>query len=66
MFCEEAMTIAKAKNALLVLQSTKHATPMKIQNNKGKIDRHCTNYGMTNHDVETCKKKKEQTIMVTT
>jgi alpha-acetolactate decarboxylase len=65
MFCEEGMTIAKAKNALLVLQSMKHATPTKIQNNKGKIDKHCTNCGMTNHNVETCKKKKEQTIVTT-
>ncbi len=30
-----------------------------------KIDKHCTNSGMTNHNVETCKKKKEQTTTAT-
>ncbi len=31
-----------------------------------KINKYCTNYGMTNHNVATCKKKKEQTIVATT
>jgi hypothetical protein len=34
------------------------------QNNIGKIDKYCTNCGMNNHNVETCRKKKEHTIMV--
>jgi hypothetical protein len=31
-----------------------------------KIDKYCTNCGMINHNVETCKKKKEHTIVATT
>jgi hypothetical protein len=65
MLCEESMTTIEARNALLVLQSTKQVAPTKTQNNIGKIDKCCTNYGMTNHNVETCKKKKEQTIVAT-
>ncbi len=38
---------------------------MKTHNNTRKTDKHCTNYGMMNHNVETCRKKKEQTIVVT-
>ncbi len=38
----------------------------KIQSNIGKIDKHYTNCGMTNHNVETCRNKKEQTIVATT
>jgi hypothetical protein len=40
--------------------------PPKTHNNTRKIDKYCTNYGMINHNVETCKKKKEQTIVATT
>jgi hypothetical protein len=39
---------------------------MKIQSNIGKTDKHCTNCGMTNHNVETCRKKKEETTVATT
>ncbi len=63
MFCEESMTIAKAKSALSVPSNTKQATPMKTQSNTGKIDKHCTNCEMMNHNVETCKKNKEQTMV---
>jgi hypothetical protein len=38
---------------------------MKTLNNTGKINKHYTNCGMTNHNVETHKKKKEQTTMAT-
>jgi hypothetical protein len=37
----------------------------KNKSNIGKFDKHYTNCGMTNHDVETCKKKKKQTAMTT-
>ncbi len=66
MLCEEGMTITKVRSALLVRHNAKHATPSKTQSNTGKINKHCTNYGMKNHNVETCKKKKKQTIMATT
>jgi len=65
MLCEEGMTILKARNAFSVPQNTKQVVPTKTQGNIGKIDKYCTNYGMTNHNVETCKKKKEQTIVAT-
>ncbi len=61
---EEGLTIAKARNALSLPQTTKQTTLAKTQNTIGQIDKHCTNYGMTNHNVETCKKKK-QTIVAT-
>jgi hypothetical protein len=38
---------------------------MKILNNTRKIDKHCANCGMTNHNVETRRKKKEQTTVAT-
>jgi hypothetical protein len=60
------MITIKARSALLISQNTKHAIPTKTKNNTRKIDKHCTNCGMTNDNVETCKKKKEQSIMATT
>ncbi len=65
MLCEEGMTTAEARSALLVPQSTKHATLAKTQSNTKKTNKHCTNCGMTNHNVETCRKNKEQTMMAT-
>jgi hypothetical protein len=65
MLCEEGMTTVEARNALLVPRNTKHATLAKTQSNTKKIDKHCTNCGMTNHNVKTCIKKKEQTTMAT-
>ncbi len=62
MLCEKGMIIIEAKSAFLVLQNIKQTTPWKTLNNTRKIDKNCTNYGMMNHNVETCKKKKEQTI----
>ncbi len=53
MLCEEGMTIAKAKSALLVPYSTKQATPEKTQSNTRKTHKYYTNFGMTNHNVET-------------
>jgi hypothetical protein len=65
MLCEEGMTIAKTRSALLVPQSIKQAIPTKTQSNTGKNDKHYTNCGMTNHNVGTCRKKKEQTMVAT-
>jgi hypothetical protein len=59
------MTIAETRSTLSVPQNTKHATTTKTQSNARKTDKHYTNYGMTNHNVETCKKKKEQTMGTT-
>jgi hypothetical protein len=59
MLCEENMTTIEARSALLVPQNTKHATLTKTHSNVGKTEKYCTNYGMMNHNVETCKKKKE-------
>jgi len=66
MVYEEGMTTIELRSALSIPQSTKHATPTKTQSNIGKTNKHCTNCGMTNHNVETCKKKKKQTTMATT
>ncbi len=66
MLCEKGMTTAKTRSAFSVPHSIKQATPTKTQSNIGKIDKYCTNCGMINHNVETCRKKKEQTTMVTT
>ncbi len=66
MLCEEGMTTTKARSALLVPQNTKQVALAKTQNNTRKIDKQCTNCGMTNHNVETCRKKKEQTTLATT
>jgi len=59
MLCEKDMTITKIRSALSIPHDTKEATSVKTQNNIKKTNKHCTNYGMTNHNVETCKKKKE-------
>ncbi len=59
MLYEEGMTTAKARNVLSIPQSTKQAPPPKTQSNTWKINKYCTNYGMINHNVETCKKKKK-------
>jgi len=66
MLCEEDMTTIEARSALLVPQSTKHATPSKTQSNTRKNNKHCSNCGMTNHNVKTCINKKEHTTMATT
>jgi hypothetical protein len=59
MLCEEGMTTIEARSALLVPQSNKQTTPTKTKSNTWKTNKHCTNCGMTNHNVETCKKKKK-------
>jgi hypothetical protein len=58
MLCEEGMITAKTRSALLVPWNIKHVGLAKTQSNIG-YNKHCTNYGMTNHNVETFKKKKE-------
>jgi hypothetical protein len=65
MLCEGGMTTIEARSALSIPQNTKHATLAKTKSNTWKIDKHCTNCGMTNQIVETCK-KKEQTMVATT
>jgi len=59
MLPEEGMIIAKTRSAFSIPHNTKHATPPKTKNNIKKTNKYYTNYGMTNHNVETCKKKKE-------
>jgi hypothetical protein len=56
------MTIAEARSALSISQNIKHATPQKTQSNTRKIDNLCTNYGMINHTMETCRKKEYITV----
>jgi hypothetical protein len=65
MLCEEGMINVKAKSALLVPRNTKHVTLVKTQSNIGKTNKHCTNYGMKYHNLETCIKNKEETIVAT-
>jgi hypothetical protein len=59
MLCEKGMIIVEARSALLVPQSIKQVVPTKTQSNIGENHKHCTNYGLTNHNVETCRKKKK-------
>jgi hypothetical protein len=59
MLCEEGMTIAEIRIALSITQSTKQTTPTKTHSNTRRTNKYCTDYGMTNHNVETCRKKKE-------
>jgi hypothetical protein len=59
MLCEEGMTIVETSSALLIPQRIKQAIPSKTQSNIRKTNKHCTNCGMTNHNVETCRKKKK-------
>jgi len=59
MLCEKNMTIAKARSALSIPHNTKQATLVKTKSNTRKTNKHFTNYGMMNHNVETCRKKKE-------
>jgi hypothetical protein len=54
MMCEEGMTITKARIALLVPQNIKQVVLTKTKSNIRKTYKHCTNCGMTNHNVETC------------
>jgi hypothetical protein len=60
------MTTAKARSAMSIPQNIKQVAPRKTHSNAKKINKHCINCGMTNHNVETWKKKKEQTTMATT
>ncbi len=57
MLCEEGMTIIVTNSTHLVPHNNKWATPPKKKSNIGKSDKHYTNCGMNNHNVETCKKK---------
>jgi hypothetical protein len=53
MLFEEGMIIVEARNALLIPPNIKQAILVKTQSNARKTNKHCTNYGMTNHNVET-------------
>jgi hypothetical protein len=64
MLCEEEMTTSKTRNAFSVPHSIKQIIVPKTQGNTKKTNKYCTNCGMTNHNVETC--RKEQTIVVAT
>jgi len=64
MLCEERKNIAKANNRLLVPQNVKQVVAPKTQGNTRKTNKYYTNCEMTNHNVETCRKKKEQTVML--
>ncbi len=66
MLCEEKMITIETKSSLLVPHSTKQVTPPKTHSNIGKIDKYYTNCGMNNHNVETCRNKKEQATLVAT
>jgi hypothetical protein len=59
MLCEKGMITTKARSVLSMPQNIKQAIIPKTQDNIGKTNKYCTNYGMINHNVETCKKKKE-------
>jgi hypothetical protein len=59
MLCEEGMITTKIRNAYVLPHNTKKTAPAKTHINTRKIDKYYTNYGMINHNVETCKKKKE-------
>jgi hypothetical protein len=65
MLCEEGMTTIEARNALSVLHNIKEVILAKTENNTRKNHKHCTNYGMANHNMETCRKKKRGTTMAT-
>jgi len=59
MLCQEGMITSETKSELSIPQNTKEMTLMKTQSNTWKTNKHCINYGMTNHNVETRKKKKK-------
>jgi hypothetical protein len=65
MLCE-GMTIAKTRSALSIPHNIKQAILTKIKNNTWKIDIHCIIYGMTNHNVKICQKRKKKTMAATT
>jgi len=57
MLCEERMIITETMSALLVPQK---------KSNISKTYKFCTNCGMINHDVDTCRKKKKHIKLVAT
>ncbi len=59
MLFEEGMTTSETRSELSIPQNTKDVTLMKTQSIIWKINKYYINCGMTNHNVETCKKKKE-------
>jgi hypothetical protein len=59
MLCEEGITITKARSVLSIPKNTKQTIVPETQGNERKTNKYCTNYGMINHNVETCKMKKE-------
>jgi len=59
MLCEVGLTISETRSELSIPQNTKETTLMKTQSNTWKTNKHCIFCGMTNHNVETWKKKKD-------
>jgi hypothetical protein len=66
MLCEKCMTIAEARSAFLIPRSIKQIAPLRTHSNIRNIDKYYTiNCGMTNHNVKTCRKNNEHTIVAT-
>jgi hypothetical protein len=59
------MTIAEGRNAFSIPHNIKQVAPPKTQSNTRNNDKYCTNCGMNNHNVETCKKEKKETTVTT-
>jgi len=59
------MITIETKNTFLIPCIIKHVAPQKTQSNIRKIDKYYTNYGMIDHNVETCRKKKKKTTRAT-
>jgi len=59
MLCEESMTTLEIRSELSIPQNTKDTTLMKTQSITRKTNEYCINCGITKHNVDTCKKKKE-------
>jgi hypothetical protein len=65
MLCEKCMTIAEARSAFLIPRSIKQIAPLRTHSNIRNTDKYYTNCGMTNHNVKTCRKNNEHTIVAT-
>jgi hypothetical protein len=61
------MTPSEAQNALSIPQVSKFVVTTKALMELGKTNKHCTNYGQDNHNVEMYRvKKKEEPTIITT
>ncbi len=64
MVCEEGIYEVKAISKLLVPQSSKIVLAQKPQTVLKKTKMYCTNYHMTNHNVETYRIKRKKTMFL--